>query len=175
LIKKEFALMLFKEFIWNKNVSFKVSLFMWSLLNIRILTKDNLVRREFNHLDFLECSWDCEKMKELITFTLIAMFSTIFGTLFLSAFGFLVTFRGMIVCMLCYLVHLICLRGSFHIASNLIGWRAIRSFENREIWWFLVIKKCHKRIWLILLNFMLGGGWRLKIIHYFCNWWWCNP
>jgi len=46
------------ELIWNKVMSLKVSLFAWKIINNRITTKDNLIRRGVTHSNSL-CVGGC--------------------------------------------------------------------------------------------------------------------
>ncbi|MCI18621.1 putative non-LTR retroelement reverse transcriptase related protein, partial [Trifolium medium] len=50
-----------KDVVWNKLVPLKVSLFMWCLLNNRLPTKDDLIRREILDGDSALCSGACCK------------------------------------------------------------------------------------------------------------------
>ncbi|MCH81942.1 cytochrome P450 [Trifolium medium] len=54
-----------KDVVWNKLVPLKVSLFMWRLLNNRLPTKDNLIRREILDGDSALCSGACGKEETL--------------------------------------------------------------------------------------------------------------
>jgi hypothetical protein len=47
------------DVIWNKIAPLKVSLFAWRLLNNRLPTKDNLIRRRMTHLDSILCTSGC--------------------------------------------------------------------------------------------------------------------
>lgn len=53
----------FMKLIWNKATPLKVSLFAWRIMNERISTKDNLVRRKVFCYDSLACPSGCGKEK----------------------------------------------------------------------------------------------------------------
>jgi hypothetical protein len=54
-----------KDVVWNKLALLGVSLFTWRLLNNRLPTKDNLIRREILHGDSTLCFGACGKEKTL--------------------------------------------------------------------------------------------------------------
>jgi hypothetical protein len=57
-----------KEMIWNTLISLKMSIFVWRLVQNKLPTKDNLVRRGMTHLSSLLCFGDCgnnESSKQL--------------------------------------------------------------------------------------------------------------
>jgi hypothetical protein len=49
----------YNDVIWNKIALLKVSLFAWRLLNNRLPTKDNLIRRGMTRLDSILCADGC--------------------------------------------------------------------------------------------------------------------
>jgi hypothetical protein len=47
------------DVLWDKIAPLIVSLFAWRLLNNKLPTKDNLIRRRMTHLDLILCASCC--------------------------------------------------------------------------------------------------------------------
>jgi hypothetical protein len=60
-----------KDVVMNKLVPLKVSLFIWRLPNNRLLTKDNLIRREILNEDFVLCSGCLRQGGSSLTLTFV--------------------------------------------------------------------------------------------------------